>query len=150
MGLTLEDVRNVLLNATVNSPKGSIDGPDSSYTVLDNDQLTEAAPYNDVVVAYRNGAPMHIGDIGQAVRGPQNRELAAWQNGKPGVLLLAFKQPGANVIDTVERIKAALPALEASRSRPRSMSARSSIARRPSAPRSTTWSSRCCCRSAWW
>ena len=57
---------------------------------------------------------MHIGDIGQAVRGPQNRELAAWQNGKRGVLLLAFKQPGANVIDTVERIKAALPALEAS------------------------------------
>ena len=114
MGLTLEDVRNVLLNATVNSPKGSIDGPDKSYTVLDNDQLTEPAPYNDVVVAYRNGAPIRVRDIGEAVRGPQNRELSAWQNGKPGVLLLAFKQPGANVIDTVERIKAALPALEAS------------------------------------
>jgi hydrophobe/amphiphile efflux-1 (HAE1) family protein len=114
MGLTLEDVRNALLNATVNSPKGSIDGPTSSYTVLDNDQLTEAAPYNDVVIAFRNGAPVHVGDVGQAVRGPQNRELAAWQNGKPGVLLLAFKQPGANVIDTVERIKSALPGLEAS------------------------------------
>ena len=114
MGLTLEDVRTCFTNATVNSPKGSIDGPDKSYTVLDDDQLTDPAPYNDIVVAWRNGAPVHIGDIGQAVRGPQNRELAAWQNGKRGVLLLAFKQPGANVIETVERIKAALPALEAS------------------------------------
>jgi hydrophobe/amphiphile efflux-1 (HAE1) family protein len=114
MGLTMEDVRTVLTNATVNSPKGSIDGPDKSYTVLDDDQLREPAPYNDIVVAFRNGAPVHISDIGQAVRGPQNRELAAWQNGKSGVLLLAFKQPGANVIQTVERIKAALPVLEAS------------------------------------
>ncbi len=114
MGLTLEDVRNVLLTATVDSPKGSIDGPDKSYTVQDNDQLVDPAPYNDVVVTYRNGAPIRIRDIGKAVRGPQNRELAGWQNGKPGVLLLAFKQPGANVIDTVERIKTALPALEAS------------------------------------
>ena len=114
MGLTLEDVRSVITNATVNSPKGSIDGPDKSYTVLDDDQLTDAAPYNDIVIASRNGAPVHIGDIGQAVRGPQNRELAGWQNGKHGVLLLTFKQPGANVIQTVERIKAALPALEAS------------------------------------
>ncbi len=114
MGLTMEDVRSVITNATVNGPKGSIDGPDKSYTVLDDDQLTDPAPYNDIVVAWRNGAPVHIGDIGQAVRGPQNRELAAWQNGKRGVLLLAFKQPGANVIQTVERIKAALPVLEAS------------------------------------
>jgi hydrophobe/amphiphile efflux-1 (HAE1) family protein len=114
MGLTLEDVRTVLTNATVNSPKGSIDGPDKSYTVLDNDQLIDPAPYNDIVVAWRNGAPVRIRDIGRAIRGPQNRELAAWQNGKHGVLLLAFKVPGANVIATVERIKAALPALEAS------------------------------------
>ncbi len=114
MGLTLEDVRNVLLNATVNGPKGSIDGPDKSYTVLDNDQLTNPDPYNDIVVAYKNGAPIRIRDIGQAIRGPQNRELAAWQNGKRGVLLLVFKQPGANVISTVQSVKAALPPLEAS------------------------------------
>ena len=114
MGLTLEDVRNVLLNASVNSPKGSIDGPDKSYTIYDNDQLTDSAPYNNIVVAYKNGAPIRIKDIGQAVRGPQNRELAAWQNGKRGVLLLVFKQPGANVISTVEGVKRALPPLEAS------------------------------------
>jgi hydrophobe/amphiphile efflux-1 (HAE1) family protein len=114
MGLTLEDVRSVISTATVNNPKGSIDGPEKSYTVLDNDQLIDPEPYNNIVVAFRNGAPVRIGDIGRAVRGPQNRELAAWQNGRPGILLLAFKQPGANVIDTVERIKAALPALQAS------------------------------------
>ncbi|MDR3538000.1 MAG: efflux RND transporter permease subunit [Acetobacteraceae bacterium] len=114
MGLTLEDVRGVLANATVNSPKGSIDGPTSSYTVMADDQLTHPDPYNDIVVAWKNGAPVRIRDIGQAVRGPQNRELQAWQNGKSGVLLVVFKQPGANVIGTVDRVKAALPALEAS------------------------------------
>ncbi len=114
MGLTLEDVRNVLTNATVNEPKGSIDGPDTAYTVMADDQLITTAPYNDIVVAYRNGAPIRIRDIGQAVRGPQNRELAAWQNGRRGVLLLIFKQPGANVISTVEHVKQALPPLEAS------------------------------------
>ena len=114
MGLTLEDVRTALSSATVNSPKGSIDGPGRSFTVQANDQLTEAAPYNKIIVAWRNGAPVRIGDIGQAVRGAQNRELASWQNGKRGVLLVMFKQPGANVISTVERIKAALPRLEKS------------------------------------
>jgi multidrug efflux pump subunit AcrB len=114
MGLTLEDARTVLTNATVNSPKGSIDGPDKSYTIMDDDQLVDPGPYNDIVVAWHNGAPVRIRDIGRAIRGPQNCELAAWQNGKHGVLLLAFKQPGANVIATVDHIKAALPALEAS------------------------------------
>jgi multidrug efflux pump subunit AcrB len=113
MGLTLEDVRTVLANATVDEPKGSIDGPDQSYTVLDDDQLTNPAPYNDVIVAWRNGAPVRVRDIGQAVRGPQNRELAAWQNGKRGVLLVVFKEAGANVIATVGRVQAELPALEA-------------------------------------
>ena len=79
-----------------------------------DDQLTTAAPYDNIVIAYRNGAPIRIGDIGHAVRGPQNRELAAWQNAKRGVLLVIFKQPGANVIATVQRIRDALPPLEAS------------------------------------
>jgi hydrophobe/amphiphile efflux-1 (HAE1) family protein len=117
MGMTLEDVRTVLSNGTVNSPKGSIDGPRQSFTVLDNDQLTDPAPYNKLIVAYRNGAPVRVGDIGIAVRGPQNRELAAWEDvGKVhrGVVLVIFKQPGANVIATVERLKAALPRLETS------------------------------------
>jgi hydrophobe/amphiphile efflux-1 (HAE1) family protein len=114
MGLTMEDVRSVITNATVDEPKGSIDGDDTAYTVMADDQLTTAEPYNNIIVAYRNGAPIRIRDIGHAVRGPQNRELAAWQNGKHGVLLLIFKQPGANVIATVGRVREALPPLEAS------------------------------------
>src|SRR4051794_24188083 len=113
MGMTLEDVRGVLVNATVNAPKGTIDTAQKSFTIYNNDQLTKAAEYEDVILAWRNGAPVRVRDIGQAIDGPENQLLAAWQNGKKGIILLVFKQPGANVIDTVERIKAALPRLEA-------------------------------------
>jgi hydrophobe/amphiphile efflux-1 (HAE1) family protein len=113
MGLTLEDVRTVLTNVTVDDPKGSIDGPHQSYTVYANDQLTTAEPYNKIIIGYRNGAPIRISDIGRAVPGPQNRELAAWTNGKPSVLLLVFKQPNANVISTADGVKAQLPSLRA-------------------------------------
>ncbi len=112
-GLTLEDVRNVLTNVTVDNPKGSIDGPNQSFTVYANDQLVTAAPYNDVIIAYRNGAPIRIRDIGRAVSGPQNRELGAFTNGKQSVLLLVFKQPAANVISTADGVRNRLPALEA-------------------------------------
>src|SRR3954453_2794550 len=113
MGMTLEDVRGVLVNATVNAPKGTIDTAQKSFTIYNNDQLTKAAEYEDVILAWRNGAPVRVRDIGQAIDGPENQLLAAWQNGKKGIILMVFKQPGANVIDTVERIKAALPRLEA-------------------------------------
>ena len=113
MGLTLEDVRGTLVNSTANSPKGTIDAERRSFAIYTNDQLTKAEEYNNVILSYRNGAPVRVSDIGQAVDGPENRLLAGWQNGKPGIILVIFKQPGANVIETVERIKAALPALEA-------------------------------------
>ena len=113
MGMTLEDVRGVLVNATVNSPKGTINTDQQSFTVYDNDQLTKAEEYNNVILMWRNGAPVRVSDIGQAVDGPENQLLGGWQNGKRGILLVVFKQPGANVIDTVDSIKAALPHLEA-------------------------------------
>jgi hydrophobe/amphiphile efflux-1 (HAE1) family protein len=113
MGMTLEDVRTVLTNVTVDNPKGSIDGPSQSYTVYANDQLTTANPYNNVIIGYRNGGPIRIRDIGRAVAGPQNRELGASTNGKRSVLLLIFKQANANVIATADGVKAKLPALEA-------------------------------------
>ena len=103
MGLTIEDVRNLLVSATVDAPKGSIDGEHQAFTVYTNDQLTRAAEYNKVVLAYRNGAAVRVSDIGRAIDGPENRLLAGWQNGKRGILLIIFKQPGANVIDTVDR-----------------------------------------------
>jgi hydrophobe/amphiphile efflux-1 (HAE1) family protein len=114
MGMTLEDVRNMLVNATVNAPKGSIDGARRTYTLYDNDQLTRAAEYQNVVLAYRNGAPVRVRDIGRAVDGPENDLTTAFQSGKRAVLLVIFKQPDANVISTVDAIKARLPALLAS------------------------------------
>ncbi len=112
-GLSLEDVRNQLAVTTVDSPKGIIDGKLRAYTIYNNDQLTVADDWNDVIIAYRNGGPLRVRDIGRAVAGPEDTKQAAWSNGKRGIFLVVFKQPGANVIDTVDRIKAALPRLEA-------------------------------------
>jgi hydrophobe/amphiphile efflux-1 (HAE1) family protein len=109
VGLQMEDVAGVITTATVDAPKGSINGPKRSMTIYDNDQLLKAAPWNDVVVAYKNGAPVRIRDIGVAVDGPENTLLTAWQNGHNGILLLINKQPGANVIDSEQRVEALLP-----------------------------------------
>ena len=83
--LSLEDVRTQLAITTVNSPKGNIDGEVRSYTIYANDQLTAADPWNDVIVAYRNGAPLRVRDIGQAVAGPEDAKKIAWAGGKRGV-----------------------------------------------------------------
>jgi hydrophobic/amphiphilic exporter-1 (mainly G- bacteria), HAE1 family len=109
LGLQMEDVASVINVATVDAPKGAINGPARSLTIYDNDQLLKAAPWNDVVVAYKNGSPVRIRDIGIAVDGPENNLLAGWQNGHDGILLLVFKQPGANVIDAEQRVQALLP-----------------------------------------
>ena len=110
-GLTLEDVRNQVAITTVDSPKGNIDGEKRAYTIYANDQLLDPKDWNDVIIAYRNGGPLRIRDIGQAVAGPEDMKQAAWADGKRGVFLVIFKQPGANVIETVDRIKAQLPRL---------------------------------------
>src|SRR3954464_11016898 len=111
--LSLEDVRAQITITTVDAPKGNIGGPTRAYTIYANDQLTAAKDWNDVIVAYRNGAPLRIRDVGQAVAGPEDAKQAAWANGKRGVFLVVYKQPGANVIETVDKIKATLPRLEA-------------------------------------
>ncbi|WP_375776410.1 multidrug efflux RND transporter permease subunit [Bradyrhizobium sp. ma5] len=110
-GLSLEDIRSQIAITTVDSPKGNIDGASRAYTIYANDQLPDANDWNDVIVAYRNGGPLRIRDIGRAVAGPEDMKQAAWADGKRGVFLVIFKQPGANVIGTVDRIKAQLPRL---------------------------------------
>ncbi len=112
-GLSLEDVRNQIAIATVDSPKGNIDGAKRAYTIYANDQMLDSKDWNDVIVAYRNGGPLRIRDIGEAVTGPEDAKQAAWANGQRGVFLVVYKQPGANVIDTVDKIKALLPRLVA-------------------------------------
>jgi hydrophobic/amphiphilic exporter-1 (mainly G- bacteria), HAE1 family len=109
LGLQMEDVANVINAATVDAPKGSINGPMRSMTIYDNDQLLKAAPWNDVVIAYVRGAPVRIRDVGVAVDGPENVLMKAWQNNKNGILLLINKQPGANVIEAQQRVLQLLP-----------------------------------------
>jgi hydrophobic/amphiphilic exporter-1 (mainly G- bacteria), HAE1 family len=112
-GLSLEDVRGQIAITTVDSPKGNIDGTTRAYTIYANDQMLDSKDWNDVIIAYRNGGPLRIRDIGQAVTGPEDAKQAAWANGKRGVFLVVFKQPGANVIETVDKIKSLLPRLVA-------------------------------------
>jgi HAE1 family hydrophobic/amphiphilic exporter-1 len=112
-GLSLEDVRTPLSVATVDNPKGTIRGDTRSYTIYTNDQLTKSKDWNDVIVAYRNGAPLRVRDIGQAVSGPQDLTQAGWADGKRGIILVIFKQPGANVLETVDKINETLPKLRA-------------------------------------
>jgi HAE1 family hydrophobic/amphiphilic exporter-1 len=110
-GLTLEDVRPALISATTNVAKGTINTDKTSFTIATNDQITEAGPFNDVILAYRNGAPIRVSDVGQAVSAAVDRNVAAYQNNKDGIILAVFKQPGANVVETVDKIKAELPQL---------------------------------------
>ncbi len=126
LGLALDDVRGQLVNATVNAPKGFFDGPKQNAAVYVNDQIFAAETWNDVIVAYRNGAPIRVRDIGVAVDAPENIKLAAWGFSGPSadangellangrtILLSVDKLPGSNVIDTVDRIKAAMPRIQA-------------------------------------
>ncbi len=114
LGLTLEDVRTTITQANVNAPKGSFDGPRQSWSIGVNDQIENAAAYRPIIVTYKNGGPVRLSDIGAVVDSVENTRLAAWHDGKPAVLLSVQRQPGANIIDTVDRIRALLPALQAS------------------------------------
>jgi hydrophobe/amphiphile efflux-1 (HAE1) family protein len=113
-GIGLEDVRNVIAQANVDLPKGTLNSPRQTYTLNTNDQLLKPDAYDALIVAYRNGSPVRIRDIGKAIEGPENDLLAGWYNKQRAVILAIQRVPGANVIDTVDRIKALLPQLEAS------------------------------------
>jgi multidrug efflux pump len=113
-GLNIDDLRTTISNANVNTPKGNFDGPSRAYTINANDQLQDPGAYRDLIIAYRNGAPVRLSDVASVVQGAENDKLAAWMNLTPAVILNIQRQPGANVIAVVDRIKALLPALQAS------------------------------------
>jgi multidrug efflux pump len=113
-GISLEDVRTVIAATNVNQPKGMFNGPMRSAIIDSNDQLHSAAEYRDVVIAYRNGAPVRLSEVAQVVDGAENVRLAAWANDKAAVIVNIQRQPGANVIEVVDSIKALLPKLQAS------------------------------------
>ena len=114
LGLSLEDIRAVLIQANVNQPKGNLDGAKQSYTLAADDQLYNAASYRPLVIAYRNGAPLRLRDVANVVDGVENAQLAGWANNHRAIILNVQRQPGANIIQVADRIKALLPQLKAS------------------------------------
>jgi len=112
-GLGLEDVRTAIAAANVKKAKGSLEGPSRAYNIDANDQLRSAAEYKSVVVAYRNGAPVFLSDVADVIDDAENVRLAAWMNEVPAIILNIQRQPGANVIEVVDRIKRELPQLHA-------------------------------------
>ena len=113
-GLSLEDVRTVLTGANVDLPKGTLNSPRQTFTLNTNDQLLKPEAYDNLIIAYRNGAPVRIRDIGKAIEAPENNLLAGWHDKQRAIILAILRVPGANVIATVDNIKALLPQLEAS------------------------------------
>ncbi len=113
-GIGLEDVRNVISGANVDQPKGTLNSPRQTYTLNTNDQLLTPEAYDSLILAYRNGSPVRVRDVGKAIDGPENNLIAGWYNHQRAIILAIQRQPGANVVDTVQRVKAMLPVLQAS------------------------------------
>src|SRR5258708_5174728 len=111
--LNLEDVRQAIVQANVNQAKGSFDGPQRAYTIDANDQIKSADEYRRIIVAYRNGAPLVLSDVADVLEDAENVRLAAWMNEMPAVIMNIQRQPGANVIEVVDRVKKLLPQLQA-------------------------------------
>jgi hydrophobe/amphiphile efflux-1 (HAE1) family protein len=113
-GISLEDVRNVIGQANVDQPKGTLNSPRQTYTLNTNDQLLKPSEYESLILAYRNGSPVRLRDVGKAIDAPENDLIAGWYNHQRAIIMAVQRQPGANVIDTVARVKAMLPVLQAS------------------------------------
>jgi multidrug efflux pump len=111
-GIAMEDLRNAIAGANVSGPKGSLDGAQQAYTIAANDQIAAADAYKPIIIAYRNGAPVTIGDVAQIVDGLENDRTGGWYQGTPAVIIDIQRQPGANVIEVVRQIRAEIPKLQ--------------------------------------
>src|SRR5213080_706614 len=111
-GIAMEDLRNAIAGANVSGPKGSLDGAQQAYTIAANDQIAAAEAYKPIIIAYRNGAPVTIGDVAQIVDGLENERTGGWYRGTPAVIIDIQRQPGANVIDVVRQIRAEIPKVQ--------------------------------------
>jgi multidrug efflux pump len=112
-GLSLEDVRTVLVQQNVNQPKGNLDGPRQDYALSTNDQLDRADTFRPLIIAYKNGAAVRLRDVSEVIDGVENAQLAGWADTKRAIILNVQRQPGANVIQVAERVKELLPKLTA-------------------------------------
>ena len=114
LGLGMEDVRAAVVQSNVNQPKGNLDGEKQAYTLAADDQLFNAAAYRPLVISYRNGAPVRLKDVADVVDGVENSQLAGWANDQRAIILNVQRQPGTNIIQVADRIKALLPQLKSS------------------------------------
>src|ERR1700751_1874261 len=114
VNLSMDDLRTAIGNANTNQAKGSFDGPTRASTIDANDQLKSATEYEQLIIAYKNGAPVRVADVADAVEAAENARLAAWANATPAIILNVQRQPGTNVIEVVDRVKELLPRLKAS------------------------------------
>jgi multidrug efflux pump len=113
-GLNLDDLRTTINVANQNGPKGTLDGPARAYTINTNDQIRSAGEYGSIVIAYRNGSPVRLSDVATLVSGAENTKLGGWMNSTPALILNVQRQPGANVVDVVDRIHELLPTIQSS------------------------------------
>ncbi|CAN5272082.1 efflux RND transporter permease subunit [soil metagenome] len=111
-GISMEDLRTAIAGANVSGPKGSLDGAQQAYTIAANDQIATADAYKPIIIAYRNGSPVTIGDVAKIVDGLENEKTGAWYQGRPAVVIEIQRQPGANVIDVVRQIREEIPKLQ--------------------------------------
>ncbi|MDO8980500.1 MAG: efflux RND transporter permease subunit [Afipia sp.] len=111
-GISMEDLRTAIANANVSGPKGSLDGAQQAYTIAANDQIATADAYKPIIIAYRNGSPVTIGDVARIIDGLENEKTGAWYQGKPAVVIEIQRQPGANVIEVVRQIREEIPKLQ--------------------------------------
>ena len=111
-GIAMEDLRNAIAGANVSGPKGSLDGAQQAYTIAANDQIAAADAYKPIIIAYRNGAPVTIGDVAIIVDGLENDRTGGWYQGTPAVIIDIQRQPGANVIEVVRQIRAEIPKVQ--------------------------------------
>ena len=112
-GLNIDDLRTTVNNANQNGPKGTLDGPSNAYTVNTNDQIRNAEDYGSIVIAYKNGSPVRLRDVATLLSAAENAKLGGWMNSLPALILNVQRQPGANVVDVVDRINGLLPSLKA-------------------------------------
>src|SRR5690606_10300299 len=112
-GLRMGDIRRAISAAHVNMPQGSSDGPTRAIMLDANDQMRSAKEYRDLILAWNDGAPLRLGDVATVEQGPENSHLAAWSGPMPAILINIQRQPGANVIEVVDRVQALLPQLRA-------------------------------------
>ena len=111
-GISMEDLRTAIAGANVSGPKGSLDGAQQAYTIAANDQIATADAYKPIIIAYRNGSPVTIGDVARIIDGLENEKTGAWYQGKPAVVIEIQRQPGANVIEVVRQIREEIPKLQ--------------------------------------